>query len=66
MDLKIILLAHQNNYVENSSMMSNDAKNLDILAINLNILHNYFERDIQRFFLVTSTCCVWCSFKLRM
>jgi len=39
--------AHQNNYVGNSSIMSN-AKNLDILAINLNILHNYFERGIQR------------------
>jgi len=32
----------QNNYVENSRMMSNVAKKFDILAINLNVLHNYF------------------------
>jgi len=36
-DLKIIMLAHQNNYVGNSSMMSNAAKNFNILG-----LHNYF------------------------
>jgi len=35
-DLKIILLAHQNNYIGNSS---NTTKNLNILATNLNILH---------------------------
>jgi len=29
MDLKIILLDHQNNYVGHSSMMSNIAKNFD-------------------------------------
>jgi len=43
-DLKIIMLAHQNNYVGNSSMMSNAAKNLDIL-----VLHNYFDGPIQLF-----------------
>jgi len=43
-DLKIIMLAHQNNYVGNSSMMSNAAKNLDILA-----LHNYFDGPIKLF-----------------
>jgi len=48
-DLKIILLDHQNNYVENSSMMSNAAKNFDILAISLNILHNYFDSSLKLF-----------------
>jgi len=37
------LLDHQNNYVERSSMMSNTAKNFDILATySLCVLHNYF------------------------
>jgi len=40
--LKIILLDCQNNYVGNSSMMSNIAKNFDILAKSLNVLHNIF------------------------
>jgi len=34
---------HQNNHVENSNTMSNSVKNFDILAISLNILHNYFD-----------------------
>jgi len=37
------LLDHQNNYVENSSMKSNAANNFDVLAINLNVLHNFFD-----------------------
>jgi len=37
------LLDHQNNYLGNSSIMSNVAKNFDILAISLNILYNYFN-----------------------
>jgi len=40
-DLKIILLDHQNNYVENPSMMSNAAKSFDILVISSSILHNF-------------------------
>jgi len=36
------MLDYQNNYVENSSM-SNAAKNCDISAISLNVLHNYFD-----------------------
>jgi len=36
-DLKIILLDHQNNYVRNSSTMSNAAKSFDILATSLNV-----------------------------
>jgi len=39
-DLKIILLDHQNNFVETLKIMSN-AKNFDILATNLNVLHNF-------------------------
>jgi len=31
--LKIISLDHQNNYIGNSSMMNNIAKNFDILVI---------------------------------
>jgi len=41
MHVKIILLDYQNNYVGNSEMMSNVAKNLIILTISLNVLHNY-------------------------
>jgi len=39
--LKIILLEHENNYVGNSSMTSNVAKNLYILATSSSIHHNY-------------------------
>jgi len=39
--LKIILL-DRNNYVERLSI-DDDAKNLNILAISLNVLHNYFD-----------------------
>jgi len=48
-DLKIILLKHQNNYVEILSIMSNTTKNYDILAASLNVLinlmiqQNYFQ-----------------------
>jgi len=48
-DLKIILLKHQNNYVEILSIMSNTTKNYDILATSLNVLinlmiqQNYFQ-----------------------
>jgi len=41
-NLKIILLNHQNYYVGRSSIMSNATKNFDILAISLSVLHNYF------------------------
>jgi len=37
-------LDHQNNYVGNSNMISNDTlKFFHILATNLNVLHNYFD-----------------------
>jgi len=41
-DLKTILLDCQSNYVENSNMMSNATKSLDILATSLSVLQNYF------------------------
>jgi len=37
-DLKIILLDHQNNFVETLKIMSNAAKNFDILAASLSVL----------------------------
>jgi len=39
-NLKIILLDHQNNFVEILKIISNAAKNFNILATNLIILHN--------------------------
>jgi len=36
-------LNHQNNVVGMLKLMSNVAKNFDVLAISLNILHNYFN-----------------------
>jgi len=46
-DLKIILLGHQNNFVGTSKIMSNAAKNFDILTASLSVLHNYFDRSIK-------------------
>jgi len=42
--LKIIMLDHQNNYIDNA------AKNLDILAISLSMLHNYKRVDWTLYF----------------
>jgi len=39
-DVKIILLDRQNNF-ETLKIMSNAAKNFDILATSLSVLHNY-------------------------
>jgi len=36
---------HQNNYAENSSTMSNTAKNFNVLVTGVNILHNYFNNS---------------------
>jgi len=41
-DAKIIFL-DQNNYVRRSSIDDYAAKNFNILAIGLNVLHNYFD-----------------------
>jgi len=49
-DLKIILLGHQNNFVETLKIMSNVAKNFDILATSLSVLHNYFDSSTKLLF----------------
>jgi len=49
-DLKIILLDHQNNFVEILKIMSNAAKNFDILATSLSVLHNYFTNSTKLLF----------------
>jgi len=46
-DLKIILLDCQN--VRCLDIMSNAAKNFDILATSLNVLHNYFDSPTKLF-----------------
>jgi len=46
-DLKIILLDHQNNFVETLKIMSNVAKNFDILANSLSFLRNYFDSSTK-------------------
>jgi len=47
--MKIILLNYQNYYVGRSSIMSNAIKNVDIPAISLSVLHNYFD-DLTKLF----------------
>jgi len=49
-DLKIILLDYQNNFVKTLKIMSNIAKNFDILATSLNVLHNYFDSSTKFLF----------------
>jgi len=49
-NLKIILLDHQNNFVGTLKIMSDAAKNFDILTINLNVLHNYFYNSRKLLF----------------
>jgi len=44
-DLKMILLNRQNNFVGTLNIMSNAAKNFDILAVNLSVLHNCFDNS---------------------
>jgi len=44
-DPKRILLAHQNNFAGTLKIMSNAAKNFDILATGLSILRNYFVQN---------------------
>jgi len=47
--LKIILLDHQNDFVGTLKTMSN-AKNLDIPATSLSVLHNYFDNSTKLLF----------------
>jgi len=42
-DLKIVLLDYQNNFVRTLKIMSNAAKSFDILTISLSVLYNYFD-----------------------
>jgi len=49
---KIILLDYQNNFVETLKIMSNAAKNFDISATNLSVLHNYFDSLTKLFFCI--------------
>jgi len=50
-DQKIILLDHQNNFVGILKIMSNAAKNFDIRATSLSVLHNYFDSSTKFFYL---------------
>jgi len=45
----IILLNHQNNYVERSNVKDDAIKSFDILAISLSILRNYFDGSTKLF-----------------
>jgi len=51
-DLKIILLDHQNNFVEILKISCNAAKNFDILATSLSVLHDYFDSSAKLFFCI--------------
>jgi len=53
--LKIILLAHQNNFVEILKIMSNAAKSFDIPATSLSVLHNYFDGPNKIIFIFVSS-----------
>jgi len=49
------LLDHPNNYVERSSVNDNAAKNFNILAIGLSVLHNYFDDSNKIIFRFVAT-----------
>jgi len=49
-NLKIIFLEHQNNFVGTLKIMSNAAKDFNILATNLSVLHHYFDSSIKLLF----------------
>jgi len=46
-DLKIILLDHQNDFVETLKTINNTVKNFDILATSLSVLRNYFDSSTK-------------------
>jgi len=48
-DLKIILLDYQNNFVGTLKTISNAATNFDILATGLSVLRNYFDSSTKLF-----------------
>jgi len=41
---------YQNNFVETLKIMNNAAKNFDILATGLSVLHNYLDNSTKLFF----------------
>jgi len=41
---------HQNNFVGTLKIISNTAKNFDILAVGLSVLHNYFDSSTKLLF----------------
>jgi len=49
-DLKIILLDYQNNFVGILKIMSNAVKNFDILTTSLSVLRNYFDSSTKLLF----------------
>jgi len=46
-DLKIILLDHQNNFDKTLKIISNAAKNFDVLTTSWNTLRNYFDSSTK-------------------
>jgi len=40
----------ENNFVGTLKIMNNSAKNFDILATSLSVLHNYFDSSTKLFF----------------
>jgi len=50
LDLKIILLDHQNNFVGTLKIMIIAVKNFYILATSLSVLHNYFDNSTKLLF----------------
>jgi len=49
-DLKIILVGHQKNFVETLKLMSNTAKDFNILTTVLSVLRNYSDSLIKLLF----------------
>jgi len=46
--VKMILLNHQNNYVERLSIGDNATKNFNVLAVSLSVLYNYFDSQKKK------------------
>jgi len=47
---KILLNRSENNFIRILKIMSNAAKNFDILATSLSVLHNYFDSSTKLLF----------------
>jgi len=44
------LLDHQNNFIRTLKAMNNAAKNFDVLATGLSVLHNYLDGSTKLLF----------------